>query len=130
MTELNTRLTAKAWWQSAAFRANRWYALGLASAGLLAFSTPYVLGPFVPCAEFMEVEWVMVLFLCLATVGLLNILFSYAPMIEVVFPRLGIAPIRLFVMVAIPVLVVFAAMWLTFEPFWWALLNDPELLCD
>lgn len=130
MTELNTRLAAKAWWQSAAFRANRWYALGLVSAGLLAFSTPYVLGPFVPCAEFMEVEWVMVLFLCLVTVGLLNIVFSYASMIEAVFPRLGIAPIRLFVMVAIPVLVVIAVMWLTFEPFWWALLNDPELLCD
>jgi hypothetical protein len=97
MTELDTGNTAKSWWQSTAFRANRWYAIGLVSTGLLAFSAPYILGQFVPCAEFMEVEWVMVLILCLSGVGLLNIVFSYAPTIEAISPRLGIASLRLFV---------------------------------
>jgi hypothetical protein len=33
-------------------------------------------------------------------------------------------------LVVVPVLILIGALWLAFSPFWYALLNDPELLCD
>ena len=127
---MDTKDVAKIWWESTAFRVNRWYALGIVAATLVAFGVPYVLGHFVPCAEFMEVEWLMVAILCVSGVGLLNIIFSFAPLLETAVPRWGVPSMRVLMLVVVPVLVVIGAMWLAFSPFWYALLNDPELLCD
>jgi hypothetical protein len=121
---------AIAWWQSAAFRVNRWYALGIVAATLGAFGMPFLLGRFVPCAQFMEVEWLMVAILCTSGVGLLNIAFTLAPVVEAAMPEWGTSPFRVLMLVVVPVLVVVTAMWLAFSPFWYAVLNDPELLCD
>jgi hypothetical protein len=96
----------------------------------LAFLAPYVLGTFVPCAEFMEVEWTIVAFLCLAGVGLLNILFSFAPALENRLPAWLVQPLRHTLLTVLPVVIVGLAIWLAFSPFWYALLNDPEMLCD
>jgi len=131
MTNLNSKEVVKAWWQSAASRANRWYAIGIALATLLAFSMPHILGYFIPCAKFMEVEWIMVAFTGLAGVGLLNmIVLFFAPFIEQILPQWCIPPLRALLLVVIPLLVLFGTMWFSFAPFWYALLNDPVLLCD
>jgi len=78
----------------------------------------------------MEVEWVAVAVMSLTGVGLLNILFSFAPFIEQVLPRSVTSPLRVFLLVVLPLLILVGIMWFTFEPFWYALLNHPELLCD
>lgn len=122
--------SAKEWWSTAAVIANRRYALGTAVASGLAFVAPYVLGKFVPCAEFMEVEWIMVACLCLIGVGLLNILFAFAPAFESNLPVWAARPMRRCLLVGLPVLIVAYATGLAFSPFWYALLNDPVLLCD
>jgi hypothetical protein len=96
----------------------------------VASGMPFVLGYFVPCAEFMEVEWIMVGFLCVGGLGLLNILFSFAPTLESLVPKSGAASIRASLLLLLPVLVLFGAMWLAFSPFWYALMNEPVLLCD
>lgn len=111
-------------------QANRRYALGVIAATALAFAAPHVLGKLITCAEFMEVEWVMVALVCLVGVGLLNILFSFAPALEGKLPAWLARPTRRFLLAVLPVLVVTYAIWLAFSPFWYALLNDPELLCD
>jgi len=111
-------------------RANQRYAIGIVASSGLSFFAPYVLGRFVPCAEFMEVEWIMVAFLCLAGVGLLNILFSFAPALEGKLPRRLAQPMRHCLVTVLPLFIVAYAIWLAFSPFWYALLNDPELLCD
>jgi len=85
MNEMSSGDAAKTWWQSNACYANRWYAIGIVVATLFAFSIPHLLGPLIPCAEFMEVEWVAVAVTSLTGVGLLNILFSFAPFIEASF---------------------------------------------
>ena len=90
---------------SLALRANRWYMIGIMSVTLLALGLPHVLGTFVPCAQFMEVEWAMVALLCLAGVGIVNILFSFTPIVEAVLPRWGVSSIRVFLLVIIPLLV-------------------------
>jgi hypothetical protein len=121
---------SKTWWQSTACHANRWYAIGIVIATIFSFSIPHLLGPHIPCAEFMEVEWVAVAVMSLTGVGLLNILFSFAPFIEQVLPRSVTSPLRVFLLVVLPILILVGIMWFTFEPFWYALLNHPELLCD
>src|SRR5512139_2998357 len=126
MTVINTQNFAS----SLVFRANRWYMIGILSATLLALGLPHVLGTFVPCAQFMEVEWAMVAFLCLAGIGIVNIFFSLTPIIEAVLPRWGISSVRVFLLVIIPLLVLMSSLFMAFSPFWYALLNDPELLCD
>ena len=118
------------WWQSTAFRINRWYAIGVVLATVVAFATPHVLGPFFECAEFMEVEWLAVAFLCMSGIGFLNATFSFAPRIEAVIPKWGVSPLRRLLLVVAPVLILIGTMYLTFSPFWYALLNDPVLLCD
>jgi len=118
------------WWLAAAFRMNRRYALGVIVAALVAFGMPYALGPFVPCAEFMEVEWLMVALLCLVGLGLLNIAFTFAPSIEYRLPARGKEVFRSGLLVVIPVIVVGYSMWAAFSPFWYALFNNPVLLCD
>ncbi|HQS60028.1 MAG: hypothetical protein B7Y56_15840 [Gallionellales bacterium 35-53-114] len=121
---------SKTWWQSTACYANRWYAISILLVTLLAFSIPNLLGPFIPCAEFIEVEWVVVAFGCLAGVGLLNILFSFAPFIEQVLPQRGTSPMRVLLLIVLPLLFLTGIMWFTFQPFWYALLENPDLLCD
>lgn len=125
-----TKDVARDWWASTALRANRWYALGIVIATLAAFAAPYVLGRFVPCAEFMEVEWLMLAVLCTTGVGVLNVFFSFASILERLVPRWSVPPMRMFVLVVVPILLVTGATWIAFSPFWYALLNDPELLCD
>jgi hypothetical protein len=78
----------------------------------------------------MEVEWLLVGILCVSGVGLLNILFSFAPVLETAVPGWGVATMRTLLLVVVPVLILIGALWLAFSPFWYALLNDPELLCD
>jgi hypothetical protein len=123
-------MTTLEWWRAAAFRVNRWYALGVLLATVVAFGMPALLSLFVPCAEFMEIEWLMVAAICVTGIGLLNIAFSFLPPLEAVLPRWSISPFRTFVLVGVPMLILAWAMWLAFSPFWYALLNDPELLCD
>lgn len=130
MSAVNEALTTTAWWQSAAFRANRWYALGIVLATLVAVGIPFLLGQFVPCAQFMEVEWFLVAVLCVSGVGLLNIAFSFLPLLEAVLPSRALSALRVFVLIVAPMLILLGAMWLAFSPFWYALFNDPELLCD
>lgn len=72
----------------------------------------------------------MVASLCLAGVGIVNILISFTPIIEAVLPRRGVSSIRVLLLVVIPLLVLIGSLLMVFSPFWWALLNDPELLCD
>ena len=127
---MESEISAGDWWKSAAVLANRRYALGIAVFSSLAFLAPYVLGKFVACAEFMEIEWVMVAFLCLAGVGLLNIAFSFAPALEDRVPAWLAWPLRHALLTVLPVLIVGYATWLAFSPFRYALFNDPELLCD
>ncbi len=115
---------------SLAFRANRLYMSGIVFATLLALGLPYVLGAFVPCAQFMEVEWAMVAFLCLAGVGIVNILISFTPVVEALLPRWSISSVRVFLLVIMPLFVLVGSLLMAFSPFWHALLNNPELLCD
>lgn len=104
--------------------------IGLMFATLLALGLPYVLDTFVPCAQFMEVEWAMVALLCLAGVGFVNIIFSLTPIIEPALPRWGVSSVRVLLLVIIPLLVLICSLLMAFSPFWYALLNNPELLCD
>lgn len=117
-------------WPVAILRSNRWYASGVVCITALSFSLPHVLGFFIPCAQFMEVEWAFVALACLAGLGALNILWSLASGVEVALPPRGVFPVRAFVLVGLPLLVLLGAAWLAFEPFLYGLLNDPELLCD
>lgn len=123
-------MTALDWWRAAAFRANRWYALGAVVAVLVAFAIPSLLGRIVPCAEFMQIEWLMVAVICVCGIGALNIAFSFLPSLEAVLPRWSISPLRTFVLVLVPLLILAWSMWLALSPSWYALLNEPELLCD
>lgn len=114
----------------AVLRSNRWYASGIICVTALSFGLPHVLGFFIPCAEFMEVEWAFVALVCLTGLGALNILWSLASGVEAALPPWGVLPMRAFALIVLPLLVLLSATWLAFEPFLYALLNDPELLCN
>jgi hypothetical protein len=79
-------MEASAWWQTAAFRMNRWYALAILAATGISYGMPFVLGSLIPCAQFMEIEWLMVTVLCVSGVGVLNIAFSFAPKFDATLP--------------------------------------------
>lgn len=111
-------------------RANGWYGIGIVSVTIVSLIIPYILGTFIPCAQFMEIEWIMVFIICLACVGGLNIYFSIAPALESFLPKFLLVPVRGFVLVVIPILVIVWSIYMSFSPFWWALLNDPDLICD
>lgn len=87
-------------------------------------------GTFIPCAQFMEIEWLMVAILCVSGVGMLNIAFSFVPRLDAVLPAGTRAALRVFLLYVAPVLIVVGALWIAFSPSWYALFNDPELLCD
>ena len=127
---MQAEISSSDWWKAAAAPANRRYALGIAVLSAFALLAPYVLGQLVPCAEFMEIEWAMVAFFCLAGIGLLNITFAFAPALESKLPSWLAGPLRRSLLVVLPFLIGGYAIWLAFSPFWYALLNDPELLCD
>ena len=126
---MNTE-SAEDWWRAALVPANRAYAIGAFLATLIAFAAPHVLWPFIPCAQFMEVEWMMVGILCLAGIGALNVYFAVAVKFEVLLPYWSAPVIRNVVLFAVPLLVFVVSLWLAFSPFWYALFNDPDLLCD
>lgn len=109
---------------------NRWYALAILAATGISFGMPFALGPFIPCAQFMEIEWLMVAILCVSGVGMLNIAFSFVPRLDAVLPAGTRAALRVFLLYVAPVLIVVGALWIAFSPSWYALFNDPELLCD
>lgn len=118
------------WWQEVTPKANSWYGLGIIVLTLISLAAPYVLGAFIPCAQFMEIEWVFVGLLCLSCVGALNIYFAIAPKIESFLPTSVVAIARNILLALIPILVALWSLYISFSPFWWALLNDPDLICD
>ena len=130
MNTENMRMEAVSWWQVTAFRVNRWYALATLAATAISVGMPFALGNLIPCAQFMEIEWFMVAILCVSGVGLLNIAFSFAPMLEMALPAGARSSLRVLLLNVVPPFIVVGAMWLAFSPFWYALFNDPELLCD
>ena len=99
-------------------------------ATVAAFFAPRILGAFVACARYMEVEWIAVAAICLAGIGLVNLLLSLVPLAQRLLPDWMVAPIHTVIVVFLPIAVVVAAFWLTFEPFWYALTNEPDVLCD
>lgn len=118
------------WWYMIAPRANRVYFAGLIAASLLVFLLPHVLGRIIPCAEYMEADWLMVALLSMTAVGALNVTFAFMPWVEGYLPGRLVTPLRTFLVIVLPCIAVIAIVWLAVGAFIPALADERELLCD
>jgi hypothetical protein len=118
------------WWGVIVPRANRIYFAGLVATSLLVLVLPHVLGRFIPCAEYMDVDWLVVALLSIAAVGALNITFAFMPLLESYLPERTVLVLRGFLVVVLPCVGLIGMVWFAVGAFVPALMNDPELLCD
>ena len=121
---------SNAWWISRVFGINRVLLLVLILATIAAFASPYILSLFVPCANYMEIEALMVLFLGLSTVGFLNIAFAFSPFIESILPISISKYSRFITILLLPALLSVCIFWVTFGPFIPHLFGNTDVLCD
>jgi hypothetical protein len=124
------RFDPSQWWGTAVPRANRIYALVSAVAALVVFLLPHVLGTTITCAEYMETDWMLVVLLTAASIGVLNVIFSFVSQLEALLPAGLISPLRTTLIVFVPVVAQVGILWFTVGAFVPILMNDPELLCD
>jgi hypothetical protein len=118
------------WWGVIVPRANRIYFAGLVATSLLVLVLPHVLGRFIPCAEYMEVDWLVVALLSITAVGALNITFAFIPLLEPYLPERAVLVLRVFFVIVLPCAGLIGIVWFSVGAFVPALMNDPELLCD
>jgi hypothetical protein len=118
------------WWSKAVPRANRIYFATAVVATLGVFLLPHALGNFVACARYMEVDWLVVALLSMATIGFLNVLFSFLAVWEGALPVRVITPLRKASVVVLPAFALVAIVWFAVGAFIPALAHYPEVLCD
>ena len=121
---------ASNWSGHAISRANRIYFVVALGATLVVFLLPRLLGGFIPCASYMEIDWSLVALLSLVAIGILNVLFAFLAAWEAAVPTLATAPLRKALVIVLPCLALVGIVWFAVGAFVPALLNDPELLCD
>jgi hypothetical protein len=118
------------WWSVTTPRANRIYCAVLVASSLMVFALPHTAGRFIPCAEYMETDWLLVALLSIAAVGILNIIFAFVPMFEGHLPERAVPLLRSFLVVLLPSVGLVGILWFAVGSFIPVLLNDSELLCD
>ena len=130
MSDAPVTAQSSPWWSNAVPRANRIYFAATVAATLGVFLLPHVLGKFVACARYMEVDWLVVAFLSMTAIGVLNVLFSFLAGWERALPASLITPLRKASVVVLPALALVAIVWFAVGAFIPALTHYPEVLCD
>ena len=130
MASLQSTERLEGWWEVVVPRANRIYfsVILAASLGVLALSR--VASRFVPCAEYVEIDWLLVALLSMTAVGVLNVMFAFVPLLERHLPERAVPLLRNFLVVVLPFAGLIAIVWIAVGAFVPALFNDSELLCD
>ena len=130
MTSLQPTEKLQGWWGAVVPRANRIYFSVILAASSLVLVLPRAVGRFVPCAKYMETDWLLVALLSMTAIGALNVMFAFVPLLERHLPERAVQLLRNFLVVVLPCAGLIAIVWIAVGRFVPALFNDPELLCD